>query len=90
MQPNMRVPIGFFGIRDFPYLKPGIREMVARLGIESMHGMPEIALGISGLSENSDRDDGIKTNSRALRKRCGGNRCLPVLACVAGFEMGRG
>ena len=47
--------------------------MVARLGIESMYGMPEIALGISGLSENSDRDDGIKTNLRALRKRCGGN-----------------
>ena len=64
--------------------------MVARLGIESMHGMPEIALGISGLSENSDRDDGIKTNLRALRKRCGGNLCLPVIACVAGFEKGRG
>ena len=64
--------------------------MVARLGIESMHGMPEIAVEISGLSENSDRNDGIKTNLRALRKRCGGNLCLPVLACVAGFEMGRG
>ena len=50
----LRVLNRFFGTRDLPYLKAGIngnkKHMRARFGIDSMHGMPEITVGITGLS----------------------------------------
>ena len=52
-----RVPNRFFGIRDFPYLKAGIRDFKAKWGrdsrVESIHG-------ITGLTENLGCHDGIE------------------------------
>ena len=53
----MRVTNRFFGIRDFPYLKLGIRDLKAKSGRDSglkvyaRGGMPKITLGITGLHE---------------------------------------
>ena len=56
-------PIDFFGIRNFPYLRLGIRDLKAKggasFGNESLigrSGMPKITLGITGLHEILDRD----------------------------------
>ena len=64
-------PIDFFGIRDFRYLRLGIRDLKAkkrggggaRFGNESLFGrsgMPKITLGITGLHEILDRDYRVK------------------------------
>jgi len=61
-----RVPNRFFGIRDFRYLKPGIRDLkeksgrVSRLKVCTGGGMPKITLGITGLHEILGRDYGIE------------------------------
>ena len=47
--------LGVFGIRDFKQNGGEIRDQ-----IESMHGMPNTALGITGLSKNLGRDDEIE------------------------------
>ena len=55
-----------FGIRDFPYLKLGIRDLKAKSGRDSglkvyaRGGMPKITLGITGLHEILGRDYGIE------------------------------
>ena len=55
-----------FRIRDLPYLKTGIRNFKARwrrnLGLKVWMGcgMPKIAIGSTGLSENLGRDGSIK------------------------------
>ena len=57
---------GIFGIRDFPYLKLGIRDLKAKSGRDSglkvyaRGGMPKITLGITGLHEILGRDYGIE------------------------------
>ena len=62
----MRVTKRIFGIRDFPYLKLGIRDLKAKSGRDSglkvyaRGGMPKITLGITGLHEISGRDYGIE------------------------------
>ena len=47
------VPIGFFGIRDYFYFKPRIRDFTAKWGrdsgLKAFQGMPEIAIEITGL-----------------------------------------
>ena len=56
----------FFGIRDLPYFKVGIRDfksiLGARFGIERMHGMWDAENNPRdyGTRENMARDDGIK------------------------------
>ena len=56
----------YFGIRDLPYLKAGIRNFKARwrrnLGLKVWMGcvMPKIAIWSTGLSENLGWDDEIK------------------------------
>ena len=54
--------IRFSAIRDFPYLKLGIREIQARLGIENIKGggMPKITIGITGLYKILGGDYGIE------------------------------
>ena len=62
----MRVTNRFFGIRDFPYLKLGIRDLKAKSGRDSglkvyaRGGMPKITLGITELHEILSRDYGIE------------------------------
>ena len=62
----MRVPNRFFGIRDFPYLKLGIRDIEAKSGRDSGLKvcarviMPEITLRITGSDEILGRDYGIE------------------------------
>ena len=62
----MRVPNRFFGTRDFPYLKLGIRDLKAVSGRYSGlkvclgGGMPKITHGITGLHEILGRDYGIE------------------------------
>ena len=57
---------GFFGIRDFPHLKLGIRDLKAKserdLGLKvcAGGGMPKITLGITGLHEVLGRDYGTE------------------------------
>ena len=59
-------PSGFFGIRDFPYLKRGIQDFKAKSGrdsglkVRAGDGMPKTTLGITGLLEMLGRDYGIK------------------------------
>ena len=54
------------GIRDFPYLKLGIRDFKAKSGRDSGlkvcagGGMPKITLGITGLLEILGRDHGVE------------------------------
>ena len=61
-----RVTKRVFGIRDFRYLKLGIRDLKAKSGRDSglkvcaRGGMPKIALGITGLHEILGRDYGIE------------------------------
>ena len=56
----------FFGIRDSPYFKVGIRDfksiLEARFGIERMHGMRDAENNPQdyGIGESLGRDDGIK------------------------------
>ena len=56
----------FFGMRDFPYLRLGIREFKGksgrdlRLKVCAGGGMPKVTLGITGLPENLGRDYGIE------------------------------
>ena len=63
---GLKVPSRFFGIRDFPYLKLGIRDCKAKSGRDSglkvcaRVRMPEITLGITGLHEILGRDYRIK------------------------------
>ena len=62
----MRVIKRVFGIREFPYLKLGIRDLKAKSGRDSGltvcagGGMPIMTLGIRGLHEISGRDYGIE------------------------------
>ena len=62
----MRVTNRFFGMRDFPYLKLGIRDLKAKSGRDSglkvyvRDGMPKITLRITGLHEILGRDYGIE------------------------------
>ena len=62
----MRVTNRFFGIRDFPYLKLGIRDLKAKSGRDSglkvyaRGGMPKITLGITRLHEVLGHDYGIE------------------------------
>ena len=61
----LRVTNRFFGIRDFPYLNLGIRDLKAKSGRDSglkvcaRGEMPKITLGITGLHEILGRDYGI-------------------------------
>ena len=61
-----RVTKRVFGIRDFPYLKLGIRDLKAKSGRDSglkvcaRGGMPKITLGITGLHEILGRDYGME------------------------------
>ena len=61
-----RFPKRFFGTRDFPYLKLGIRDLKAEsgrvLGLKARAegGMPKITHGIAGLHEFLGRDYGIE------------------------------
>ena len=65
-EPLVRVPSRFFGVRDFPSLKLGIQDFKENSGARSRlkvcagGGIPKITLGITGLHENSGRDDGIE------------------------------
>ena len=58
--------IGFFGTRDFPYLKLGIRDYKSKSGrvwglkVCLGGGMAKITLGITGLHEILGRDTGLK------------------------------
>ena len=63
----MRVSnINFVGMRDFSYLRLGIRDFKAKTGRDSGlkvcagGGMPKITLGITGLPETLGRDYGIE------------------------------
>ena len=64
--PITRVPNRFFGIRDFPYLKLGIRDFEANSRQDSgvkvcaRLMMPEITLRITESDESLGRDYGIK------------------------------
>ena len=64
--PITRVPNRFFGIRDFPYLKLGIRDFEANSrqdsGVKVCAGlmMPEITLRITESDESLGRDYGIE------------------------------
>ena len=61
-----RVLNRFYGIRDFPYLKLGIRDLRAKsrrdsgLKVCGRVRMPEMTLGITGLDEILSRDYGIE------------------------------
>ena len=61
-----RVSNKFFGMRDFPYLRLGIRDFKARSGRDrglkvcAGGGMPKVTLGITGLPEILGRDYGIE------------------------------
>ena len=65
-RPLLRVTNRFTRIRDFPYLKLGIRDLKAKPGRDSElkvragGGMPKITLGITGLRVISGRDYGIE------------------------------
>ena len=56
----------FFGMRDFPYLRLGIRDFKAKSGRDcglkvcAGGGVPEITHGITGLPEILGRGDGIE------------------------------
>ena len=56
----------FFGKRDFPYLRLGIRDFKGKSGRDlglkvcTGGGMPKVTLGITGLPENLGRDYGIE------------------------------
>ena len=54
----MRVPNSFFGIRDFSYLRLGIRD--SGLKAWAGGGKPKITLGITGLHEILGRDYGTE------------------------------
>ena len=62
----MRVSNKFFGMRDFPYLRLGIRDFKGKSGRDlglkvcAGGGMPKVTLGITGLPEILGRDYGIK------------------------------
>ena len=64
--PLQRVTNRIFGIRDFPYLKLGIRDLKTKSGRDSglkvyaRGGIPKITLGITGLHEILGRDCGIE------------------------------
>ena len=66
MLTTARVLNRFFGIRDFPYLKLGIRNLKAKSGgvsgLKVWQGreIPKITLGITGLHETLGRDYGIE------------------------------
>ena len=54
----MRVPSEFFGMRDFPYLRRGIREFKAKSGRDS--GLKVCAGGGVPKIKNNPRDYGIE------------------------------
>ena len=66
MLTTARVLNRFFGIRDFPYVKLGIRDLKAKSGgvsgLKVWQGgeIPKITLGIAGLHETLGRDYGIE------------------------------
>ena len=66
MLTTARVLNRFFGIRDFPYLKLGIRNLKAKSGgvsgLKVWQGgeIPKITVGITGLHETLGRDYGIE------------------------------
>ena len=59
-----RVSNKFFGMRDFPYLRPVIRDFKGKSGqdlglkVYAGGGMPKVTLRIMGLPENLGRDYG--------------------------------
>ena len=61
-----RVSNKFFGMRDFPYLRLGIRDFQAKSGRDSGlkvcagGRMPKVTLGITGLPETLGRNYGIE------------------------------
>ena len=63
---SVRVSNKFFGMRDFPYLRLGIRDFKGKSGRDlglkvcAGGGMPKVTLGITGLPENLGRDYGIE------------------------------
>ena len=63
---DVRVSNNFFGMRDFPYLRLGIRGFKAKSGRDSGlklcagGGMLKVTLGITGLPEILGRDHGIE------------------------------
>ena len=63
---ELRVSNKFFGMRDFPYLRLGIRDFKGKsvrdsgLKVCAGGGMPKVTLGITGLPENLGRDYGIE------------------------------
>ena len=69
--------IGFFGTRDFPYLKLGIRDYKAKSGrvwglkVCLGGGMVKITLRITELQEIMGRDTGLKypIGDRTFRKQ---------------------
>ena len=64
--PICRLP-GFFGIRELPYLKAGIRNPTGKfegnsgLKVCTGCGIPRITIGIGRLSEHLGRDDDVRT-----------------------------
>ena len=68
-------------MRDFPYLKLGIRDFIAKSGRDSglkvcaRGGMPKITLGITGLLEISGRDYEIE---KPYWGPCGDRRTWPL------------
>ena len=67
LQCFIRVPGGFFGIQDFPYLKLGIWDFMAKssrrdsgLNVCARGGMPKITIGITGLLQILGQDYGIE------------------------------
>ena len=68
-------------MRDFPYLKLGIRDFTAKSGRDSglkvcaRGGMPKITLGITGLLEISGRDYEIE---KPYWGPCGDRRTWPL------------
>ena len=63
---EVKVPNKFFGTRDFPYLKLGIRDFKAQSGRDSgsivcvESGEPKITRGITGLHKVLGRDYGTE------------------------------
>ena len=63
---SKRVSNKFFGMRDFPYLRLGIRDFKAKSGRDSGlkvcagGGMPKVTLGITGFPAILGRDYGIE------------------------------
>ena len=95
-RPFMRVLNRFYGIRDFPYLKLGIRDLRAKsrrdsgLKVCGRVRMPEITPGITGLHKSLSRDYGseepywgpsIMAHTQILLHRWGPRTKISALFC---------